>query len=66
MGDAADDLEHWQDMAELDRAMGWDDDQGSECPACKGKGTVNPLTAPDDFFCIAQTDCPLCDGDGEI
>lgn len=36
------------------------------CPTCKGKGTVNPLTAPDDFFCTGTTDCPTCDGSGEI
>lgn len=37
-----------------------------ECPACKGRGTVNPLTAPKDFFCVGTTDCPLCDGTGKF
>lgn len=36
------------------------------CPTCKGSGTVNPLTAPADFFCAGTTDCPHCDGTGEI
>jgi DnaJ-class molecular chaperone len=36
------------------------------CPTCRGKGTVNPLTAPPDFFCVGTTDCPTCDGTGEI
>lgn len=40
-----------------------DDD---ECPTCKGKGTVNPLTAPKGFFCAGTTDCPHCDGTGRI
>lgn len=43
-----------------------DDDQGPEwCPTCHGRGTVNPLTAPKDFFCVGTTDCPTCDGSGE-
>ena len=37
-----------------------------ECPTCKGRGTVNPLTAPKDFFCVGTTDCPHCDGTGRI
>lgn len=36
-----------------------------ECPTCKGRGTVNPLTAPEGFFCVSTTDCPMCDGTGE-
>lgn len=37
-----------------------------QCPTCKGRGTVNPLTAPKDFFCTGTTECPDCDGSGEI
>jgi DnaJ-class molecular chaperone len=37
-----------------------------ECPICNGLGTVNPLTAPDDFFCAGTVDCPACDGSGEV
>lgn len=37
-----------------------------DCPTCKGTGTVNPLTCPDDFFCAGTTDCPHCDGTGKI
>lgn len=37
-----------------------------ECSTCKGRGTVNPLTAPPGFFCVGTTDCPDCDGTGEI
>ena len=36
------------------------------CPTCRGRGTVNPLTAPKDFFCVGPTECPHCDGTGEI
>ena len=36
------------------------------CPTCNGRGTVNPLTAPDHFFCTGTTDCPDCDGIGKI
>lgn len=35
-----------------------------ECPTCRERGTVNPLTAPPDFFCAGTTDCPHCDGTG--
>lgn len=42
------------------------DDVDLSCPTCKGRGTVNPLTAPADFFCVGTTDCPHCDGTGEI
>lgn len=35
------------------------------CSACKGKGTVNPLTAPDDLPPVfGTTTCPRCDGTG--
>ena len=39
-----------------------------QCPTCKGRGTVNPLTAPNrpDFFCVGTTQCPDCDGSGEF
>lgn len=36
------------------------------CPTCKGRGTVNPLTAPKDFFCLGTTLCPHCDGTGDF
>ena len=35
------------------------------CHVCKGRGTVNPLTAPHDFFCVGVADCPACDGTGD-
>jgi DnaJ-class molecular chaperone len=38
----------------------------SKCPTCKGRGTVNTLTAPAGFFCVDVMDCPRCDGTGEI
>lgn len=41
-------------------------DDDFKCPTCKGTGTVNPLTAPKGFFCVSSTDCPHCDGLGEI
>jgi DnaJ-class molecular chaperone len=41
------------------------DDEDPPCPVCKGRGTVNPLTAPNGFFCVGTTDCPVCDGTGE-
>lgn len=41
------------------------DTEPQPCPICKGRGTVNPLTAPNDFFCVSTTDCPACDGAGE-
>ena len=37
-----------------------------ECPTCKGKGTVDPLTAPAGHFCVGVDDCPTCDGTGEF
>lgn len=37
-----------------------------ECPTCNGRGVVNPLTAPSGYFCTGTTDCPSCDGTGEI
>jgi DnaJ-class molecular chaperone len=42
-----------------------DDDPWPDCPTCHGRGTVNPLTAPADFFCVSTTDCPTCDGSGK-
>ena len=39
--------------------------EDEQCPTCKGRGTVNPLTAPDWFFCVGTTECPTCDGTGE-
>lgn len=36
-----------------------------DCPTCKGKGTINPLTAPPKFFCVGTETCPDCDGTGE-
>lgn len=36
------------------------------CPTCKGSGTVNPLTAPNWYFCIGTTTCPACEGTGEM
>lgn len=36
------------------------------CPTCMGRGTVNPLTAPKDFFCVGTADCPDCDGTGVL
>lgn len=42
------------------------DDDFDECPTCKGRGLVNPLTAPDKFFCVGTTDCPDCDGTGRF
>jgi DnaJ-class molecular chaperone len=35
------------------------------CLICGGEGTVNPLTAPEGFFCAGVADCPACDGTGE-
>lgn len=55
MGDAADELEFWEEGWHLDT-----------CPSCKGRGLVNPLTAPKDFFCVGTTDCPDCEGSGKI
>jgi hypothetical protein len=51
-------------------ASGYFDDCGDDgyatCPDCNGRGTVNPLTAPKGFFCTSATDCPTCEGIGEI
>jgi hypothetical protein len=41
-------------------------DDDFKCPTCKGRFTVNPLTAPQGFFCVGTTDCPTCDGSGEL
>lgn len=47
-------------------AFCWGDaTDGWMCPTCRGSGTVNPLTAPKGFFCVATTDCPHCEGSGE-
>ena len=40
------------------------DDDFDECPTCKGRGVVNPLTSPD--FCTGVSDCPDCGGSGQI
>lgn len=34
------------------------------CETCNGSGTINPLTAPDDYFCVSTETCPSCGGDG--
>jgi DnaJ-class molecular chaperone len=45
----------------------WDEPEfACVCRTCKGRGTVNPLTAPADFFCVGTTDCPTCDGTGTL
>lgn len=44
----------------------YEDDYDDTCPTCRGRGTVNPLTAPADFFCVSTTDCPHCDGTGHF
>lgn len=36
------------------------------CPTCRGRGTVNPLTCPTDFFCVSTTTCPHCEGSGVL
>ena len=41
------------------------EEEWPKCPTCKGRGTVNPLTAPEWFFCVGTTDCPTCEGTGE-
>ena len=43
-----------------------EDDDWDQCPTCNGCGTVNPLSAPADFFRAGTTDCPSCDGLGRI
>ena len=44
----------------------YDPNEGHEkCPTCKGRGTVNPLTAPPGMFVVSIADCPMCDGTGE-
>lgn len=61
MGDAADDY-----YDSLLRRSWEDDDVDLSCPTCRGRGTVNPLTAPDDFFCASTTTCPHCEGTEEL
>lgn len=36
------------------------------CPTCLGRGTVNQLTAPEGYFTVETTDCPICDGTGRV
>lgn len=36
------------------------------CWTCKGRGFVNPLTAPKDMFVTGTATCPDCDGTGEL
>lgn len=43
-----------------------DADDVPACNTCRGIGTVNPLTAPNGFFCVGTTECPHCDGSGEL
>lgn len=43
-----------------------DEEDYFQCTTCKGRGTVNLLTAPDYFFCTGNSDCPDCDGSGKI
>jgi len=62
MPDAAEELESREDAYWANE----DEGQSSQCPVCHGRGTVNPLTAPKGFFCAGVTDCPMCDGDGDI
>lgn len=40
-------------------------DDYERCWTCKGRGVLNPLTAPLDFFCVGTTTCPDCYGTGE-
>jgi DnaJ-class molecular chaperone len=42
---------------ECDGPFGYEDTD-SICPTCKGRGTINPLTAPKGFFCVSTTECP--------
>lgn len=60
MGDAADDV-FWNTGADCAA-----DEELEPCPTCKGRKTVNPLTAPDrpGFLCLGTTLCPDCDGSG--
>lgn len=54
------------DFDPIDYQDDYDDAPDDElCATCKGRGTVNPLTAPDWFFCVGTTLCPDCDGSGE-
>lgn len=57
-----------EDCTPADCEADWYDDGDDDfrCPTCKGRGTVNPLTAPPDFFCVGTTDCPTCDGTGRF
>lgn len=61
------------DPRDVDEAYGpgtyarlFPDTDDDSCATCKGRGTVNPLTAPAGYFCTGTTDCPDCDGSGSI
>lgn len=41
-----------------------DEDMDLSCPICNGSGFVDPLTSPE--FCASVTECPECEGTGEI
>lgn len=53
---------------ELDEDFYGPADPPDRCPTCDGRGTVNPLTAPErpGFFCVGTTLCPDCEGSGEF
>lgn len=57
MGEWAEDEIAAEENRALDRAMGWDHEQGSECPKCKGSGKEKGNR---------MVICLMCDGDGEI
>jgi hypothetical protein len=61
--------ETWFSAPGVEVSQDMDEEHGGtfdyfQCPTCHGRGTVNPLTAPADFFCVGTTDCPTCDGSG--
>lgn len=45
-----------------------DDCVNDQCAACRGTGTVHPLSnvRTPEFFCASYTECPDCDGTGII
>lgn len=55
-----------EELADYDDDYAYDDDD--ECPTCRGRGTVNPLTPnlPKDFLCLGTQTCPCCDGSGHV
>jgi len=57
--------EAWRPYQDDDDEMDAGFEPPLDCPTCNGRGTVNPLTAPENFFCVGTTDCPMCDGSGE-